>query len=608
MNFLCTNSNTQDLFGLTKISLADAISKMDVPVLGCDTETSGLDFLDDNLLMIQIYNGEDNFIIDAQTVDILPLKVVFENKKVIKIFHNAKFDYKFLLSNNIMCERVYDTMLAEKVIHCGKFGRKYSLKVLLNDYFGIEMSKEVRNTFINHKGDFTKAQVLYGLDDTVKLLEIREKQLVQADKMDLRKVVNLENNAVLVYADIEFNGIFLDKKAWEAAAVIVKENIIKLYDQLDHSISTKFPKYKNKQTSLFGGERIAIINWDSPSQVLKAFKVIDPKLESVGAPALKYLAYKNPLIKDYVEYKEKSKLYNAYGPDFYKYLYSDGKVHTSFDQILNTGRISSRKPNLQQIPADNTYRNAFIPEDPDWMFVTSDFSAQELCIIAYGSQDPVWLKVLRKGGDLHGTCAELIFKEKWTRLGATNEIRKATAEGKKLRTHVKVINFALAYGASYFSISKSLDISEQEAKDLIKMYYATFPKIKGFLDMLGKFGENKRYIRTAKPFKRIRHFDPETTDKSEVSKIVRASKNSFVQGTAADMCKLALVLLREIIKGDSRVKIVLTVHDEINCLTHKDFANEFSEILSGTMMKSAEMIIGEGLIKCDTTISTKWEK
>lgn len=242
-------------------------------------------------------------------------------------------------------------------------------------------------------------------------------------------------------------------------------------------------------------------------------------------------------------------------------------------QILETGRVSSRGPNMQQIPALETYRNAFIPEDKDWVFVSSDFSAQELCIIAYGSKDPVWLQVLREGGDLHGTCAELIFGDKWIKLGDSNEVRKNTSEGKKLRTHVKTLNFGLAYGMGAFSLSKQLDISEDDASELIEKYYETFPKIRGFLERIGKYGADHGHIRTYNPFRRIRHFDKwkgGDTDPKDMAKIVRASKNTPIQGTGADMTKLALVMVRKRLKTYPNAKMVLTVHDEINTIAHKD--------------------------------------
>lgn len=595
------------------MGIEEAVEKLSKSkILGCDTETTGLKFLDDTLLMLQIFDGTDNYVIDCRSIDILPLNKIFESKEIIKIFHNAKFDIKFLRANGINIENVYDTMLVEKIIHCGKINFKVALKSLMHRYFGIEMEKETRNTFINHKGDFTKAQVIYGLDDTVKLLEIRNLQLDQVKELQLEAVVKLENSVTIVFADIEFNGLYLDKPTWEAASIQVEKDIDMIFEELEEELHKDFPQYRDNQVDMFGGGRLNTINWDSPTQVLKLMQNFEPGLDSAGGPALQPIKDKHPIISKYVEYKEKTKLFNSYGLDFYKYLQSDGKVHTNFDQILNTGRVSSRGPNMQQIPANNTYRNAFGTGDPDYVYVSSDFSAQELCIIAVGSQDPVWLKVLSEGGDLHGVCAAEVMGHQWIVLGKTNEERKNTPEGHKLRTHIKIVNFGLAYGMSAYSLSKSLRITEGEAKDLIAKYYKAFPKIQGFLKRLGDYGKKHGNIRTYAPFRRIRHFDNwqgPSTPRSDMAKIMRASMNTPIQGSGADMCKLSLIMLFNVIKENNYpVQIVLTVHDEINCICKREFAKEFSHILTATMEKAATYIVGEGLLKCDATISEKWEK
>ena len=612
MNYFVNPQQGQDLFGLLPISPQICLDLLDgKSIISCDTETTGLDFIDDELLMIQIYDGENSYVIECRGTDILWLKPIFESKQVIKLFHNAKFDYKFLLSAGVRLERVQDTMLQSKIIHAGYKDVRHSLKEVAYRRLGKEFDKEVRNTFIAHKGFFTKAQVVYGIQDVEDLIKINDLQWVDIQKDGLDAVAKLENNAVLPFADIEFNGLYLDKDAWEEAAKAVKLDIDRLFEDLENTLHADFPQYRETQIDMFGGGRLNTLNWDSPQQMLKFMRQFDPTLEGVGGPVLKPVKHKHPMIAKYVTYKEKTKLFNAYGPDFYKYLKSDGKVHTNFDQILETGRVSSRYPNMQQIPADNTYRNAFVPKNPDWVFVTSDFSAQELCIIAYGSQDPVWLKVLREGGDLHGTCAGLIFGDKWVSLGKNDEERKNTPEGKKLRTHVKTINFGLAYGMGVFSLGAQLGISEEEAKQLVKKYYKTFPRIENFLKKLGEYGQEHGHIRTYKPFRRMRKFpewEGKSTPKKEMSKIVRASKNTPIQGSGADMTKLALVLLREIFKDDKMAKIVMTVHDEINMVSHKDYADEVAEILSGTMQKAAEFIVGKGLLKSDPEITNKWSK
>ena len=343
-------------------------------------------------------------------------------------------------------------------------------------------------------------------------------------------------------------------------------------------------------------------------QTLELFRCLVPDLEDVNGKKLNKYRYKHKLIDEYIRYKERTKLANAYGTKFFNYVNSDGKVHTNFSQILDTGRVSSSKPNMQQIPSDNTFRNCFITE-PGWVFVSSDYSSQELNVIAYGSQDPVWLDALEKGLDLHGVCADLVFEDKW---------RDADAdEKKKLRTQIKAINFGLAYGMGPFKLADTLQISKQEAEALIEKYFTEFPNIRDFLQTLGTFGTRNGYIRTFKPFKRRRWFDTwypkmwnDRSKMMELGSIERASKNTPIQGSSADMTKLALIYIyNEIQESWSKdVKIVMTVHDQIDTICKKEIAEQWAVRMTELMEKAAIKIIPNGLLKADTNISETWEK
>jgi len=615
MNYIITNNTAQVLSkDIEKVSMNDAIKGLKTTnVLAIDTETTGLNWNSDKLLMLQVSSHENNYIFDCQSVDIKILAPMFATKNVLKIFHNVKFDYKFLLANGIVTENIYDTMLVDQVINCGKHSIKYSLDSLLDRYLDVFVTKDTRRTFIGHKGAYSIEQLRYALNDTEFLIKIREKQLQLITQYHLQNVVDLENQAALAFADIEYNGIYLNKDKWEANYVKVREELTVALSQLDEFIEDDelFSDFKLKaiQTDMFTDMselRKTDILWSSPSQVLRLFKTVVPELDSVNAKILLMHKDIHPIIKKYIRYKEQAKLYNAYGPDFYKYLHDDGKIHTSFQQVLNTGRVSSRSPNMQQIPSDNTYRNAFIPENKDEVFVSSDFASQELCIIAYGSKDPVWLKALKEGKDLHSICALLIFGKEWIDSDGNK------AERKRLRTAVKSINFGLAYGMSEFKLADTLSITVEEAKEMINKYFTVFPSIKKFLKQLGNFGKENGYIRTYAPYKRIRWFENWETSKYDfkvLGSIERASKNTPIQGTGADMTKLALTKVRNAIrKHDYPVKLVMTVHDQIDTICKEEFAEEWSSILKELMEESALHIIDNGLLKSDTNITKEWQK
>ena len=608
--YLCTNDVLQDLCGLQPIKI-DAIAELikGKRWLACDTETSGLSPIDNVVTMLQIYDGQNVYVIDCQTVDCQPLKETFESLDTTTIWHNAKFDVKFLKQLDIHPEKVYDTMLADKVIHCGK-NMRFGLKDLILRYLDIVMEKEVRASFIGHTGTFNKAQLTYGIEDVVHLITIVKKQKALIDKYNVQPVIDLENQAVLAFADIEYNGLYLDKEVWSGIASKVGTKVDKLMYDMDMDLLHRFPEYKDMQLKMFSIGRPVTINWDSQQQVLACFQKIYKNIESVGADVLKTL--KNPLVQKFVQYKELTKLTNAYGEDFYKYLHGDGRVHTNFSQVLYTGRVSSSSPNMQQIPADNTYRNAFGCSDPDWVMVSSDFSAQELCIIAYGSKDPVWLDVLANGGDLHSRCASLVFGDAWNNLGSTDDERKNTEEGGKYRKMVKTVSFGLCYGMQAGGLSRTLDIPKKEAKNLIKRYFQVFPRIKNFLDMAAGYGVDNGFIKTFKPFGRVRHFENWAweMDFETKSQIERWSMNTPIQGSAADQTKLALINLRRWLKDNPhiRAKVVCTVHDQIDMEAHKDDAKIVGDNLSRIMAEAANVNCPGDLIKCDVTITKNWTK
>jgi DNA polymerase-1 len=614
VRFIGTNSPLNDIQTAT-IQECKAYCESKT-VLGVDTETEGFDFTCKKLIMFQIGDKDRQYVIDTRDVDIEPLREVLESNKIVKVLHNAKFDYKFIKRwAGISMEEMYDTFLAERVINCGKQDYGYSLARCVERYLGLTLDKETRNKFVGLKGQpFTVDQIQYGANDVVYLLDIREKQLVKIHSLELHNVASLENKVVKVFSEIEYEGLMIDEDKWTAMAEdnvkLAFEQELKLDDMvLAHPLLTKYRI--PVQVDMFAPMdevRKTHINWGSPSQTLALFQNLVPTLEDVNGKKLNKHRYKHKLIDEYIRYKERTKLANAYGTKFFNYVNCDGKVHTNFSQILDTGRVSSSKPNMQQIPSDNTFRNCFVTE-PGWVFVSSDYSSQELNVIAYGSQDPVWLDALERGLDLHGVCADLVFEDKW---------RSADAdEKKKLRTQIKAINFGLAYGMGPFKLADTLQISKREAEALIEKYFTEFPNIRDFLTKLGTFGTRNGYIRTFKPFKRRRWFDtwyPKIWDDrsklQEFGSIERASKNTPIQGSSADMTKLALIYIFDEIqnnwKGD--VKIVMTVHDQIDTVCKQEIAESWAVKMTELMEKAAIKIIPNGLLKADTNISATWEK
>ena len=503
------------------------------------------------------------------------------------------------------------------------------LKDVAKRYLNVDINKEVRNQFVGLTGQpFRSDQIVYGAKDVEYLLGIRDLQLPLIEKHKLTAVVNLENEAVLAFADMEFNGLDLDIESWKelesintARADVLAENLDQ--ELIEHSKLSGFVR-KYVQSDMFipvNKIRKVNVKWTSPKQVLEVFQCLVSTLDNVNGKALYKYKYKHPIIDTYVQYKEAMKLCTSYGDAFFKNLAGDNKIHTNFHQILDTGRVSSSKPNMQQIPADNIYRNCFT-SPKSWSFVSADYSSQELNVIAFGSKDPVWLKALEDGQDLHSTCAELVYGEEWLTSGDNNcsymknKSKCKCPSHKKLRTNVKTINFGLAYGMGPNKLADTLNISVDGAKELIEKYFEAFPSIKGFLDKLGNYGKKYGYIKTFPPYNRKRWFVnwyPKIWDNKsssmELGSIERASKNTPIQGASADMTKRALALMRVWIKDSKApVKLVMTVHDQIDTICKDDYLDTWTVTMKKIMELAAKEIVTNGLLKAEVTVSKCWEK
>ncbi len=388
---------------------------------------------------------------------------------------------------------------------------------------------------------------------------------------------------------------------------------------------------------------VVTINWNSGPQVLPLMQLLVPKLKGIGEDERNKNLH--PVLKDYENYKDALGLVTRYGEDFITdYVGPDGKVRTNFNQVVSTGRVSSKNPNMQNIivteEVGTRYRNAFTCE-PGWEFVDSDFTGQELALIAWVSKDPIWLGAIARGEDIHSIVAELMFAEKW-KAGRQEDCAYhamiVSTDGKmvqakqkcsckvhkKLRYDSKAIDFGLAYGMSEIKLAADLKISRSEALALLNKFFQMFPGIKATLDYLGQFGVQNGYIMTIFPFNRKRWFPywKEYLMYRDVhiqgikyiptlGEIERASKNHPFQGSGADMMKVAMVVTRNYIRDNGlrdRVKLVMQVHDQLTTIARSDYAEQWIPILDSLMNESAKLFIPTGILKAETLKNPTWTK
>lgn len=374
------------------------------------------------------------------------------------------------------------------------------------------------------------------------------------------------------------------------------------------------------------------INWNSQAQVLPLLQAVEPRIDSMSKEALETCSH--PIVIDYKEYKDSLKLTTSFGLKFIeKHLEPDGCIRTNYNQVVSTGRCSSVKPNMQQIPSKeylkNRYRNSFICES-GWKFVDSDFSSQELVLIAYMSKDPVWLKAVTAGHDLHSVTAAMVYGKRWEN-GTEDNCAYAQSkqkcdckQHKTMRNAVKAINFGLCYGMSEFKLAATLKILVKDAQTLIQYYFKAFPAIKGLLKTLGLIGVTKGYSQTIAPINRMRTYPAWESLKSEIQfhvtgiqfskglgRIERQSKNHPIQGSAADMLKLAIWKVYLYLRKENltdKVHLILNVHDQIVTLAKEDFAEQWAKELDRLMKEAALLLVPSGILKAETTITNVWHK
>lgn len=586
-----------------------------------DTETEGMFNHNNKIVMLQLHNEGITYVVDTRYNDLKGLKKL---ETMLVNGQNLKFDYKFLKFHGITLNNIYDTFLAECVLTTGKENRELGLGALAQKYCGITLDKSVRNQFVGLDGaPFTEQQIVYGVGDVTCLREIKHKQLIKAKDLNLENVIDLENKACVALADIEYNGFKLDVNKWKELALKAESNVYTYEKELDEMVrqEPKLSKYVlNKvQGNLFAGfeegfehSRDINIKWSSPTQIFKVLQDLGLKIDSTNEKEITKYQNKFPLVKKFIDFKKHQKLVTTYGMEFLKYVNKHtGKVHTSFFQILETGRISSgskhdRTPNMQNIPANNDYRNCFIPDNGN-KIVSCDYSGQELRVVTYVSQEPVWIEAFKNNKDLHSEVAAMVFDVPIDKVKDKPDFLR----GKSYRDVAKTVNFALIYGASAFKMSLTLNIPKDEAQALIDKYFSKLPKLQQFLDTASKYGKQNLMIRTCKPYSRIRFFENPNGDFVKLGEIERASKNTVVQGTSADMTKLALHYIREYINKNNlnnKVKMVMTVHDQIDCEVISSYAEEWS-LIQKKLMEDAGSVIIKGIpVISEITISDCWSK
>ncbi|PRR42450.1 DNA polymerase I [Borreliella burgdorferi] len=565
----------------TKIELDDLIESLKkAKYISIDTETSSLDTYTAKLIGISISFKEfEGYYIPIEAKG----KIYIEKNYIIQKFNNLfksnpkiigqnyKFDYKILKNNGFNpIPPYFDTMIAAYLIDTNS---KVSLDFLAEKYL---MHKNIKYEDVIQKNDnfaniSLEMATSYSSEDadiTFRLFNIFTKKLKE-DKLDkLMHEIEMPFNKVII--EMEENGIYLDKEYLKEYGKELGKELEAIENEIIKSIGIDFNLNSPKQMHEILFEKL---NLKLPEKMKK---------DSTDIKVLESLREQHESIENLIKYRQIAKLKSTYTDNLIELInYKTNRLHTSFIQTKTaTGRITSINPNLQNIPIKDEkgrkIRKAFKPENGN-IFISADYSQIELAILAHLSQDEVLIKAFENNKDIHTETASKLFKI---------EEKEITPN---LRRIAKSINFGIIYRMSDFRLAKELGITKEEAKGFINSYFDSYPKIKEFIINQINFVKNAGYSETI--LKRRRYIkEINSNNYLERSAAERIAINSIIQGSAADIMKIAMVkVFNEFKSKKMESKILLQVHDEMLIESPIEEENEVKKILK-IMMETAYIL------------------
>ena len=525
-----------------------------------DTETTSLDALQAELVGIAFSweKSKGYYLVlpedRTETLAILePFKAFFEHTEIEKIGHNLKYDLKVLKNYELNVNApLFDTMIAHYLVNPDM---RHNMDVLAETY--LDYSPQSITELIGKKGVnqgsmrdvAVEKQTEYAVEDadiTFQLKDYFEKEMLAAQTMDLYKKVELP--LVKVLTAMECEGINLDVPFLEELSKNLTVDIQKLEKTIFDAAGETFNLASPKQLGPILFDKLKLV--DKPKKTKTG-------QYSTAEDVLSYLAKEHPIVSDILDWRSLKKLQNTYVDALPKEINpKTGRVHTIYNQaVAATGRLSSNNPNLQNIPIRTArgqqVRKAFVPRDDQHVLMAADYSQIELRIIAALSKDEGMLAAFLNNEDIHQATAAKVFNVPLEEVTRTQ------------RGNAKTVNFGIIYGVSAFGLSQQTDLNRTEAKELIDTYYATYPKLRNYIHEQVDFARDNGYVTTVLGRRRY------LKDINSQNAVVRGAAernavNAPIQGSAADIIKLAMIAIQSKLESENwKAKMLLQVHDEL---------------------------------------------
>lgn len=565
-----------------------------------DTETTGLNTFTDKLLGIAISTKEaEAYYIstkEKQNAEIFvsELNQIFDNKQITKIGHNLKFDMAVL--NNYGAKfngPIFDTMIAHYLLKPD--GRHKLDDVVLEElnYKMIPIEQligkkgKMQRTMESVSLDIATNYACEDADYTFRLFNKLQVQLKENQLQELSSSIEMPLSQVLFH--MEHSGFKLDTQA-------LKHFDNELLSEIN-TVQQKIYELAGEEFNIASPRQLGIILFEK-LQIVDSSKARKTKTKqySTGEEILQKLKDKHEIVEQILLYRSLSKLQSTYVSALPKLIEpATGKIHTSFNQtIAATGRLSSVNPNLQNIPIreerGREIRKSFIPSTNDHKIMAADYSQIELRLMAHLSEDKNMIDAFLHGADIHRSTAAKIFKV------------EEEDVSREMRSQAKTANFGIIYGISAFGLSERLKIPRSESKQLIESYFTTFPNVKLYMDKCIAEAKEKGYVQTM--FGRKRYLpDIQSANATVRGFAERNAINSPIQGSAADIIKIAMINIHNKLSPKFKSKMILQVHDELVFDVINSELDELKQMVVKEMEAAAKLSIP---ITVDVGVGDNW--
>uniref|UniRef100_UPI00404756A0 DNA polymerase I n=1 Tax=Roseivirga sp. TaxID=1964215 RepID=UPI00404756A0 len=548
-----------------------------------DTETDNIEPIEANMvgLSFSYKKGEAYYIPTPadrkETQAILEeFRPVFENENILKIAQNAKYDIQVLKNYGIeVLGPIFDTMIAHYLIDPDT---RHNMDVLAENYLNytpVSITELIGKAGVNQgnmKDVAIHKVVEYAGEDADITLQLKQKFAPMLEEGNVTKLFNeVEIPLVTVLADIEYNGVKIDVEALAVMSKELAEESLIAQTQIFELAGVEFNIASPKQLGEILFDKLKLI--DKP-------KTTKTGQYATGEDILSTLANEHAIARRILEFREYQKLKSTYVDALPRMISPiDGLVHTDYRQaVAATGRLSSNNPNLQNIPIrtekGREIRKAFIPRSEDHILLAADYSQIELRIVAAFAKDESMMEAFKNGRDIHATTASKVF-------GVPLE-----EVDRDMRRKAKEVNFGLIYGISAFGLAQNIGISRTEAQQIITAYFNEFPGVKNFMDAQVNKAREFTYVETILGRRRYLR-DIHSKNMVGRGHAERNAINAPIQGSAADMIKVAMIDIHKWMKAEKlQSKMIMQVHDELVFDVYKPELELMKERIP-VLMKSA---------------------